>query len=52
MKYKKKRFYIEKVSAEIIAKKFGTPTYVYSYEKIKNNIVKLIELMKLITNKK
>ncbi len=38
MKYKKKRFYIEKVSAEIIAKKFGTPTYVYSYEKIKNNI--------------
>jgi len=38
MKYKKKHFYIENVSAEKIAKKFGTPVYVYSYNKIKNNI--------------
>jgi len=38
MKYKKGHFYIENVSAEKIAKKFGTPSYVYSYEKIKNNI--------------
>ncbi len=38
MKYKKGHFYIENVSAESIAKKFGTPAYVYSYEKIKNNI--------------
>ena len=38
MKYKKRRFYIENVSAERIAKKFGTPSYVYSYDKIKNNI--------------
>ncbi len=38
MKYKKRRFYIEDVSAERIAKKFGTPSYVYSYNKIKNNI--------------
>ena len=38
MKYKKKNFYIENISAERIAKKFGTPSYVYSYEKIKNNI--------------
>ena len=38
MKYKKGHFYIEDVSAEIIAKKFGTPSYVYSYDKIKNNI--------------
>ncbi len=38
MKYKKRRFYIENVSAKIIAKKFGTPSYVYSYDKIKNNI--------------
>ena len=38
MKYKKRHFYIENVSAEIIAKKFGTPSYVYSYDKIKNNI--------------
>jgi diaminopimelate decarboxylase len=38
MKYKKKHFYIENVSAERIAKQFGTPSYVYSYDKIKNNI--------------
>ena len=38
MKYKKRQFYIENVSAERIAKKFGTPTYAYSYNKIKNNI--------------
>jgi len=38
MGYKKKYFYIENVSAEKIAEQFGTPSYVYSYEKIKNNI--------------
>ena len=38
MRYKKGLFYIENVSAKILAKKFGTPSYVYSYDKIKNNI--------------
>ena len=38
MKYKKRHFYIENVSAERIARKFGTPSYTYSYNKIKNNI--------------
>ena len=38
MNYKKKYFYIENVSAEKIAKQFGTPTYVYSYNKIKYNV--------------
>ena len=38
MKYKKGHFYIENISAEKIAKKFGTPAYVYSYDRIKNNI--------------
>ena len=38
MKYKKKHFYIENVSAERIAKKYGTPSYVYSHNKIKGNI--------------
>ena len=38
MKYKKKHFYIENVSTETIAKKYGTPSYVYSYNKIKDNI--------------
>ncbi len=38
MKYKKKHFYIESVSVDQIAKQFGTPSYVYSYNKIKKNI--------------
>ncbi len=38
MKYKKKHFYIEDLSTEKIANKFNTPSYVYSYERIKNNI--------------
>ena len=38
MKYKKGLFYIENVGAERIAKQYGTPSYVYSSEKIKNNI--------------
>ena len=38
MKYKKRHFYIENISVERIAKQFGTPSYVYSYDKIKNNI--------------
>ena len=38
MKYKKKHFYIENVSTERIAKKYGTPSYVYSHNKIKGNI--------------
>ena len=38
MNYKKKNFYIEGVSAEKISKNYGTPTYCYSFNKIKNNI--------------
>ena len=38
MRYKNRHFYIENVSAEKIARQFGTPSYVYSYNKIKNNI--------------
>ncbi len=38
MNYKKGHFYIENVSAKNIVKKFGTPSYVYSYSKIKDNI--------------
>ncbi len=38
MKYKKGHFYIENISAERIAKQFGTPSYVYSYNRIINNI--------------
>ena len=38
MKYINKRLSIEKVKVEDIAKKFGTPTYCYSYEQLKENI--------------
>ncbi len=48
MKYKKRHFYIENVSAERIAKQFGTPSYVYSYNKIKNNIYNFKKKFKTI----
>ena len=38
MKYINKNFIIEKVKVSNIAKKFGTPTYCYSYKKLKQNI--------------
>ena len=38
MKYIKKRLTIEKVVIDDIAKKFGTPTYCYSYTQLKKNI--------------
>ena len=37
MSYKKNRFHIEGVPSEKIAKKFGTPTYCYSYKKLREN---------------
>ena len=38
MKYINKSLAVEKVKVEYIAKKFGTPTYFYSYKKLKENI--------------
>ena len=38
MKYIKKNLSIEKVTFQDISKKFGTPTYCYSYKKLKENI--------------
>ena len=38
MKYKKRHLYIENVSAERLARQFNTPLYVYSHNKIKDNI--------------
>ena len=49
MKYKKGHFYIENVSAERIAEKFGTPAYVYSFEKIINNVNNFQKNFKSIT---
>ena len=38
MKYISNNFFVEKVSSKKIAKKFDTPLYCYSYEKLKQNI--------------
>ena len=35
MNYKKNNLYIENISAQKIAKKFGTPSYCYSLNKLK-----------------
>ena len=40
MKYKKGHLYIENVSAERLSRQFNTPLYVYSHNKIKENINK------------
>ena len=39
MQYKEKKFYVENISTEKLAKKFNTPLYFYSYLKLKNNII-------------
>ena len=39
MKYIKNKFVIEKFKVENIAKKYGTPAYCYSYNRLKENIV-------------
>ena len=38
MKYIGQKLIIEKVKVENIAKKYGTPTYCYSYKELKENI--------------
>ena len=38
MRYIKNKFTIEKISVENIAKRFGTPFYCYSFNKLKTNI--------------
>ena len=38
MKYINKKLSIEKVAVEIIAKRYKTPTYCYSYKQLKENI--------------
>ena len=41
MKYLGQEFFIEKIKAKLIAKKFGTPAYCYSYSRLKENIKNL-----------
>ena len=42
MNYKNKNFYIEGVSAEKISKNYGTPTYCYSINKLKQYLNRFI----------
>ena len=37
--YKNNKYYIENISVDKICKIAGTPTYIYSYNKIKENIL-------------
>ena len=39
MKYQSNNFFIERVKAQNLTKRFGTPIYCYSYEKLKKNII-------------
>ena len=38
MKYINNKLKIEKIKVQDIAKKYGTPTYCYSYARLKKNI--------------
>ena len=39
MKYINKKLFIENISLENIAKKYGTPSYCYSYKRLQENIL-------------
>ena len=43
MKYKNKKLFIEKIEIGSIAKRFKTPSYCYSYSKLRENIKKFKE---------
>ena len=49
MKYINKNFFIERIKAQNIAKKFGTPIYVYSYKRLRDNIEKFKKNFKSFT---
>ena len=40
MKYKKNKLYIDNVQVDKIVNNFGSPTYCYSYNQLKENILK------------
>ena len=48
MRYKNNKFYIENVSVNSICKLTNTPTYIYSYKKIKENILNFKKQFKSI----
>ena len=40
MFYKNEKLFIDNILVDKIVKKYGTPTYCYSYNKLKENILK------------
>ena len=40
MNFKKNKLYIENIDAKSIARKFGTPSYCYSFNKLKKKYQK------------
>ena len=48
MKYRNNNFFIENIKTETIAKKYGTPSYCYSYSKLKNNILNFKKNFKIL----
>ena len=47
MEYKNKKLVIENVSVQKIAQKFSTPTYCYSYKRLKENILNFKKILNL-----
>ena len=49
MRYINNNFFIEKVKARSIAKKFGTPIYAYSYKRLRDNVERFKKNFKSFT---
>ena len=43
MIYKKNEFLIDNIKTSVLAKKYATPLYCYSFKKLKNNILNLLK---------
>ena len=39
MRYKSRNYFIDALKAETLAKKYSTPLYCYSLQKLRNNII-------------
>ena len=46
MRYKNNTYLIEDISLNILAKKYSTPLYCYSYNKLKSNIINFLRYFK------
>ena len=48
MRYKSKDFFVDNVKVEVLAKKYSTPIYCYSYKKLKENIQNFKKILNLL----